>query len=557
MTSIPRYATARGLLADPLLISAVSGYLVVCVLLLVWPADPGGKVLLFWTAEVALDLGLALASLALVRLPTPNPGARRFYLAFCGASVLFVAADGAQVVEAVVRPGLAAATPGLPQSICAALAVLPPLVAVLAYPIAMTTRRQRVRFWLDLITVMAGAAVFSWSLMISPQVTGRDPVNDAAVLATAAVFLVGAFALLKVLLSQSPPMTVAGGSVMVVSAVLYGVFAGLPTPTAQDLPVNLSLRLLPAVLVLASCCVQRVMVRVDPAAAGRRRQRQFSLLPYAAVGATYLLLVRTLPDRLTGAAVGAVIGIGVITALVVARQVLAISDNSRLISDLDHSLVEARQLHDRLRHEATHDPLTRLANRALFTERLATVLAGRPDGGRGGAAVVLVDLDNFKTINDTGGHHVGDAVLVAVAERIRSCFRTEDITARLGGDEFAVLIALPSTGANGAVPGVTAAPAPPTRSVAPARPVGAVAEHRRVGQPVPASSLTAMLVERLMVALHSPVEADGRLLTVAASVGVASGYDLSGDELLQAADAAMYQAKRRGKGQVVAIPAYG
>jgi diguanylate cyclase (GGDEF)-like protein len=94
-------------------------------------------------------------------------------------------------------------------------------------------------------------------------------------------------------------------------------------------------------------------------------------------------------------------------------------------------VTEARALQDQLRHQASHDTLTGLANRALFGERLATA---------GAAGVLLIDLDDFKSINDTYGYHVGDAVLTSVARLLRTCVPDGGVPARLGGDEFAVLL---------------------------------------------------------------------------------------------------------------------
>src|SRR4051812_16906744 len=102
---------------------------------------------------------------------------------------------------------------------------------------------------------------------------------------------------------------------------------------------------------------------------------------------------------------------------------------------LEQAVNKLQSLQDQLHHQAYHDPLTDLPNRTLFMERVRQELA---DDGE--AAVLFVDVDDFKTINDSLGHGVGDALLVSVAERIRSCIRPEDTIARLGGDEFAVMI---------------------------------------------------------------------------------------------------------------------
>ena len=98
---------------------------------------------------------------------------------------------------------------------------------------------------------------------------------------------------------------------------------------------------------------------------------------------------------------------------------------------LEQAVNKLQSLQDQLHHQAYHDPLTDLPNRTLFMER---VRKGFDDGA---AAVLFVDVDDFKTINDSLGHHVGDALLVSVAERMRGCVRPEDTIARLGGDEFA------------------------------------------------------------------------------------------------------------------------
>ncbi|OLB78099.1 MAG: hypothetical protein AUI14_14080 [Actinobacteria bacterium 13_2_20CM_2_71_6] len=161
-------------------------------------------------------------------------------------------------------------------------------------------------------------------------------------------------------------------------------------------------------------------------------------------------------------------------------------------------VTENREFQDRLRHQALHDALTQLPNRTLFAERLA-VATGSP------AALLLIDLDDFKLVNDTLGHPAGDAVLCAVAERLRDCIRLGDTPARLGGDEFAVLL-----------------------------PGAAGAEARAVA-------------DRLRLALAEPVMADNEWVRVRASVGIAEAVRVDGELLLRQADSAMYAAKQRDK----------
>ncbi|MEN3308631.1 MAG: hypothetical protein V7603_4833 [Micromonosporaceae bacterium] len=174
-------------------------------------------------------------------------------------------------------------------------------------------------------------------------------------------------------------------------------------------------------------------------------------------------------------------------------------------------VTEARELQDRLRHEATHDALTDLANRALFDERVRLVHdAPGPDGSD--VTILVIDLDDFKKINDSYGHAVGDGLLVAVARRLRECVRPSDTVARLGGDEFAVLLADTSP------------------------------EHART------------LAERMGLALAVPVDVEGHLLSVGASIGMATGDREDADRLLRDADAAMYAAKHSGKGGYSVTP---
>ena len=171
---------------------------------------------------------------------------------------------------------------------------------------------------------------------------------------------------------------------------------------------------------------------------------------------------------------------------------------------LSMSLAAVTALTEQLAHQAFHDPLTALANRALFAERVDHALSVRHADGRG-AAVLLLDLDDFKLVNDTLGHQAGDEVLRGIADRLRRCLRTGDTAARLGGDEFAILL---EPGSDEAVAVTTA--------------------------------------HRIAEALSAPMLVDGRELVVKASVGIALGSaDETCADLLRKADRAMYRAKGR------------
>ena len=171
--------------------------------------------------------------------------------------------------------------------------------------------------------------------------------------------------------------------------------------------------------------------------------------------------------------------------------------------------LENARLYERVRHQAFHDPLTRLANRSLFRDRLDHALA-RSTRGLRSVTVMFVDLDDFKTVNDTHGHTVGDALLVAAGERLSSVVRPGDTVARLGGDEFAILLEDVEDGRD---------------AVAPA--------------------------ERILAAFSVPFQIAGNELFIGGSIGVAMGEpgEKTADELLRNADFAMYQAKSMGKGR--------
>ncbi len=166
---------------------------------------------------------------------------------------------------------------------------------------------------------------------------------------------------------------------------------------------------------------------------------------------------------------------------------------------------------DALTHRATHDPLTGLPNRTLFLDRLAHALArARRSGAK--LAVLFMDLDDFKRVNDSRGHHGGDRVLVALAPRLTAALRPGDTIARFGGDEFVVLC-------------------------------------EELGSEQDAIQIAHRIVEQC----RAPLEIDGEQLTVTVSVGVAivdDPFSAVPANVLIEADAAMYRAKRRGTGGV-------
>ena len=163
-----------------------------------------------------------------------------------------------------------------------------------------------------------------------------------------------------------------------------------------------------------------------------------------------------------------------------------------------------------LRHQAFHDSLTGLANRALLHDRIEHALAATGRSG-GAVAVCFCDLDGFKTVNDSLGHYVGDALLVAVAERLATVVRPGDTVARLGGDEFAVLM-----------------------------------------EDLEDPAAAVAVAERIVAVLRQPVSVGDREIGISSSVGVTvADRSATTERLLREADSAMYEAKAAGKGRCV------
>jgi diguanylate cyclase (GGDEF)-like protein len=174
---------------------------------------------------------------------------------------------------------------------------------------------------------------------------------------------------------------------------------------------------------------------------------------------------------------------------------------------LGHAVRQLSVARDQLQHEASHDSLTGLTTRAPFVERVREEIRLHPRD----LAVLFVDLDNFKTVNDTLGHGAGDELLIQVAQRLLACVREHDVVARIGGDEFAVVI----------------------RGGADAR------------------TAAVSVARRMVEACQIDVGAEQVAISVHASVGVAlcGQRRITAEELISEADAAMYSAKHRGKGR--------
>ena len=196
------------------------------------------------------------------------------------------------------------------------------------------------------------------------------------------------------------------------------------------------------------------------------------------------------------------------TATRAAAEVLALTAGAAAQATI--ALTNARLL-DQVSHQALHDPLTGLGNRALVLDRTQAAISHRRANRK--VAVLLLDLDGFKMVNDSLGHAAGDEVLCAVADRLRAVTRQEDLVGRMGGDEFVVLI-----------------------------------------QETSAESDPEILAERILAVLGEPyplTDPRPETITLTVSIGITIGTDSSAGDLLRDADIALYRAKESGKNRVV------
>ncbi|GGK84539.1 GGDEF domain-containing protein [Mangrovihabitans endophyticus] len=507
---------------DRLLLALVCGTAAVVCFEAAGTAGAAVQVIAAWVVIAAVHACLIAVAAATARTPGLTAGARRFWASVAVGAAIYLAGDIAQVAHAAAAPRtLTAATGGTAQVAALTVGSAVLMIALLAMPLGFGTSRERVRFWMDVATVMVAALVVGWYLVV-PSGGGDAGVRTAgAVVRGPVVVLLCCFVVAKLIMSGTAPFTGRCAALGVTAAVVKSGADALARDglTERTLPWFLALTVAAHALLCIAIRATQQQIRDDPQAVTRRRgRRRYSLLPYAAIAVTFALLIVAVRMDQRDAVPIALAGAATSTVLVVLRQLDAFRENERLLRELDakvtelhsaqqglhRSLAERDSLAARLHHQAFHDDLTGLPNRSLYAERLDAVLTrGAP------AVVMLVDLDDFKLVNDDFGHAAGDALLREIGRRLRGCVHVGDTVARLGGDEFAVLISPPHDD-------------------------------------------PAEVAARIVAAVGAPMAVDGGAARVGASVGIAmttpSGPARTAEALLRTADRAMYAVKRAGKG---------
>ncbi|GIE33833.1 hypothetical protein Ait01nite_068780 [Actinoplanes italicus] len=372
---------------------------------------------------------------------------------------------------------------------------------ILAVALVMMARRrapgQLRGAVLDGLTLTVAAALAAWQFLIMPSLNSGYGMAETIV---PALYPVADVALLAAVLfiALSPgergmPIRLMIGAVTLYLAVDIGYnvlpyFFDYNSVVARIGP----LIMLGNAMIIAACMHAD---RTQLTSAGQRvnvlHPSRVLFLGLAFLTAPTLSLVKT---GLEVNAVAVLIATALSTAFVLTRFTIAVREQERAQAQLAY--------------QARHDPLTGLANRAVLTDELERVLPQRS----GPVAVLYVDLDGFKEVNDTHGHHAGDLVLSTVAQRLSGAVRATDLVVRLGGDEFVMLCPdLPEAGA-------------------------------------------IKLAERVLGDVAQPIRYAGQALDIGASVGIAAyGSDTPthDSDVLRTADMAMYEAKKQGRGRWV------
>jgi diguanylate cyclase (GGDEF)-like protein len=463
-------------------VAAVVGWLIA--------GQPGGILVGYIGGPVAVLAGTVACQRigSMIMLPRPVRG---FWRRYSHAGIVLLIA----AVVTLVRKN---ADPGLSMYVAAPI-VLGVLMAMSAFGYLPLGRRGPLgwaRLLLDGATVAVCGFLLFWYVILDLAPAGvpmstREGAAGVAVAGLLALVLIGAAAL-----SPEGPVDPISLRVLAAGPAIAIIAATLLVAGDRTSRTWLSVLALPVVALsmAAAAYRQRRTLGRPPAARRSRSRAAHNLLPFVAVAATAILVFSFTAEQMTPRQRGVIIGAVLIAGLVVGRQLLGLRENRRLVEGIRAQQAELEKL-------AMTDPLTGLANRTRF----GTVLAERLDAHQP-VTVLLIDIDDFKIVNDTMGPALGDQLLYQVAQRLRLNSAVRELPARLGGDEFAVLLS--------------------------------------VDEVADAEDAAA----RIQEALSEPITVGEHHLLAHASIGVAiAGQGDGADEVLRNADIAMYAAKEAGK----------
>jgi diguanylate cyclase (GGDEF)-like protein len=382
------------------------------------------------------------------------------------------------------------------------LGVVMSMIGFLHLPLGRRSVLGWAQLLLDGATVAVAGALIFWYVVLDLTPAGTTQVTEYAAATVGVGGLIAVVVIGKAAMTPGGPVDSLSLRMLALAPIVAVSAAVLLIIGSDESRLVLSVLAVPTVaVIICTAAYRQLRVLVRPAApaaetepAGPPGRSFFNLLPFLAVTATAGLVITVSARQMTWHQRAVIIGAVLIAGFVVLRQLLGLRENNRLLTGIRRQQAE-------LKHLSMHDPLTGLANRARFGEILAERLgAHRP------ASVLLIDVDDFKMVNDTMGHAVGDQLLYEVAQRLRHHSAVTDLPARLGGDEFGVLL------------------------------------------DVDDQDTAEDAAGRILTALAVPFRVGEHQLLANASIGVAlAGPGDSADEMLRNADIAMYAAKSAGK----------
>lgn len=422
------------------------------------------------------------------------------------------------------------------------------LAGVFLLPEKPTTRGEQIKKVVDAGIVMVAALLGFWNFLLGPIIAsnaGYPLLEQAILLAYPVGDLVLLWALLRIVYKRSdekaedeaPAFLLAAGiAVTIIGDCIYTYQSLLGTYESGGL-VDITWRA--TMLLTALAGISQVTVIQALKSTGEfPRKLEFLIgslksampyLSYAWLIAAYILLIRSHLVPLPMDFVSLSLGIGGIIFLVLLRQIITLLENDKLNTqlrntmgilqmrthelestnqELQNEIVERKAVEQQLTYDSLHDAMTGLPNRVLFLDRLGQAIEYCKRRTEFTFAVLFVDIDQFKVINDSLGHLTGDQLLVSAGMRMRESLRSSDTVARLGGDEFAILLEMTGD-----------------------------------------QDSASRVAEKLQETIKLPFQLDGHELYITASIGVVKSLDgyIHPEEVLRDADIAMYQAKAQGK----------